>query len=153
MRPLFVEETSPDSAAASELVRALEPEIFEARAPRVVKRRAISQSPKARRVSIETPALTAAASVAQTPVPAGPPAMTGEAADATAADVTTSSAATARPARMVRVRVFMVFSCLGLVRLFAAVGVPESEPSMPLRSWFIDWISPVTGSLAMAGGE
>ena len=72
VRPDVVDAISPCSAAASDVVRTLEPVTLEPRAVSVVNRRLISQSPKARRVSTVAPALTAAAWVAQTPLPAGP---------------------------------------------------------------------------------
>jgi len=69
--------------SASELVRNLEPETLELRSLRVVKRRLISQSPKARSASTELGAVLAAAAwTEQTPLPAGPPSFSGEAAAA-----------------------------------------------------------------------
>src|ERR1035437_9256469 len=108
VRPVLVEATSLCSAAESEAVSTLEAVILAVRAAMVVKRRPISQSPKARTVSTVAPAFMAAACAEQTLLPDGP--VGGVTAAAAPTLERRSAPPRARPANMAAIRVFTVYS-------------------------------------------
>src|ERR1035437_4726205 len=118
--PAVVELISAWRAAASLEVIVFEAEILPDRSVRVVKRRLISQSPRARSVSTVALALRAAAWVAQTSWPAGA-AVDGAAATMPAPRKSSELPRTRLPNRAVSL-VFIEVSPFPWRRLFAAAG-------------------------------
>jgi hypothetical protein len=119
--PELAAPISEDRAAASEEVRPFDEPMAEDSWPSVVRRRVISQSPKARIEATVPPVRADVAWPAQTPEPAGPPETgAGEAAYATpTAAVTTTTATT--EAKMPLRSLDCIESSLVVPRLLAAL--------------------------------